>query len=615
MANGRPGFLRRFFGFLFWIADFVRRLVLNVIFWGAVAVFALAWFFGAPPALQENTALVLNIKGPIVEQYTGSAREAALAEALGAERPETQLRDVLAALDEAAQDPNIARVVLVLDDFAGAGLATLREVGGALERFRAGGKQVVAWGSNYSQAQYFIAAHADEVYLHPAGFLLLRGFGGLRNYYKDALDKLGVSVNVFRVGTYKSFAEPFVLNGPSKEAQEDEAFWLNDAWATYVGDVERLRKLPAGSIARLIDELPQRFAAAGGDATKLALAEKLIDGTKTRDELRALLIERGARDPKHKSFRQISLKAYLARQEERGGDAVGVVVAAGEIVPGDQPQGLVGGRSTAELIRRAREDDSIKAIVLRIDSPGGSAFASEEIRRELELTRTAGKPVVVSMGDVAASGGYWISMAADEVYADAATITGSIGVFALLPTVDKSMDKLSLHTAGVTTTWLAAATDPRRPLDKRVGELVQASLGRIYEDFVSKAAAARNASAERINAVAQGRVWTGKQARERGLVDAIGSYRQALDAAARRAKLGDDYRVMYVEREPRGIDRWLSLLFGEVAGAIKTQLGWELVPAGLARDMVSFARDDLAWLRSAATDPFAAYAYCFCRAP
>jgi protease-4 len=331
--------------------------------------------------------------------------------------------------------------------------------------------------------------------------------------------------------------------------------------------------------------------------------------------LRALLIERGARDPKHKSFRQISLKAYLARQEERGGDAVGVVVAAGEIVPGDQPQGVVGGRSTAELIRRAREDDSIKAIVLRIDSPGGSAFASEEIRRELELTRTAGKPVVVSMGDVAASGGYWISMAADEVYADAATITGSIGVFALLPTVDKSMDKLSLHTAGVTTTWLAAATDPRRPLDKRVGELVQASLGRIYEDFVSKAAAARNASAERINAVAQGRVWTGKQARERGLVDAIGSYRQALDAAARRAKLGDDYRVMYVEREPRGIDRWLSLLFGEVAGAIKTQLGWELVPAGLARDMVSFARDDLAWLRSAATDPFAAYAYCFCRAP
>lgn len=612
MPAGRPGPIRRLFGFLWRTLDFSRRLVLNLLFLAIVAFVVFAWFYEARPTPADNTVLVLDIKGPIVEQYTGAASEAILAQTLLERERETQLRDVLTALDAAARDARIARVLVLLDDFEGAGLPTLREVAAALGRVRAAGKQVVAWGSSFDQRQYYIAAHADEVYLHPLGTVLLRGLGGYRNYYRDALDRLGISVNVFKVGKYKSFAEPFTQNGPSPEARQDEQSLLDDLWRQYTAAIEAARKLPQGSIARLIDELPQRFAAVKGDAAQLALKEKLVDGLKTRDELRALLIERGAVDRAHKTFRQIALGDYLSLQpQSTRGDVVGVVVAAGDIVDGDAPQGMIGGRSTAELVRRARESERVKAVVLRVDSPGGSAFGSELIRRELQLTQQAGKPVIVSFGDVAASGGYWISMAADEVIADPATVTGSIGVFALLPSADKAMEKLSLHTAGVTTTWLGGAGDPRRPLDPRVGELIQTGVAHSYDEFIRLAAAARKTTAEKINEVAQGRVWSGRQAKEHNLVDRLGSYVDALKDAAARAKLGEDFRVVYLEREPRGIDRLLALLFGETARALQAGLG--LNPADLiGRDASNQARRDLNWLRKAAANPLSAMSHCLC---
>ncbi len=611
MPAGRPGPIRRFLAFLWRALDFSRRLVLNLLFLAVVVVFVVAWLYEARPALADKTVLVLDIKGPIVEQYTGAASEAVLAQTLLARERETQLRDVLTALDAATKDERIARVLLILDDFDGAGQPTLREVAAALKRVQAAGKQVIAWGSSFDQRQYFIAAQADEVYLHPQGMVLLRGFGGYRNYYHDALDRLGITVNVFKVGKYKSFAEPFTQNGPSPEAQEDEQRLLDDLWQQYTGAVEAARKLPAGSIGRMIVELPQRFAAVNGDAAQLALKERLVDGLKTRDELRALLIERGALDRAHKTFRQIAFGDYLSLQAERArGDAVGVVVAAGDIVDGDAPQGMIGGRSTAELVRRARDNERVKAVVLRVDSPGGSAFGAELIRRELELTRQAGKPVIVSFGDVAASGGYWISLAADEVIADPTTVTGSIGVFALLPSADKAMEKLSLHTAGVTTTWLGGAGDPRRPLDPRVGELIQTGVGHSYDEFVRLAAAARRTTPEKINEVAQGRVWTGREAKEQQLVDRLGSYVDALKDAATRAKLGEDFRVVYIERAPRGIDRLLALLAGESARALRATLGLSLSgPTGLVGAQ---AQRDLAWLERVAERPFGAVAHCLC---
>ena len=327
-----------------------------------------------------------------------------------------------------------------------------------------------------------------------------------------------------------------------------------------------------------------------------------------------MLIEKGAPDPKRKTFRQINLAQYLATLPQKTGDAVGVVVAAGEMIDGDQPQGVVGGRSTAELIRRAREDDSIKAVLLRVRSPGGSVFAAEQIRHELEVTRKAGKPVLVSFGDVAASGGYWVSMSADEVIADPATITGSIGVFALIPSADRAWEKLSLHTHGSTTTWLGGALDPRRPLDPRMRDLLQTGVTHIYKEFVGRAAAARSIAPERMDELAQGRVWSGRQAHEHKLVSRLGSYQEALQAAAKRGGLGEDFRVVYIEREPRGVDRLLGMLLGEVSLSSLPLFASLLPVSGVLPEAAQSIGADMRWLRNAARDPLALQSHCLCSA-
>jgi protease-4 len=294
-----------------------------------------------------------------------------------------------------------------------------------------------------------------------------------------------------------------------------------------------------------------------------------------------------------------------------------VVVAEGEISGGREPAGRIGGLSTAELIRKARDDGKIKAVVLRVNSPGGSAFGSELIRRELELTRAAGKPVVVSMGSVAASGGYWIAMAADEVIADPATITGSIGVFAMLPTADRAMEKLSISTGGVTTTWLGSAYDPRRPLDPRFADLVQGSVAKIYGDFTTLAAKARNTTPEKIDAVAQGRVWTGAQAQERGLVDNTGSFVDALDSARKRAKLPEDVRVAYIEPDLGNFERLMAGWGAEATRLVAERLGPDMLPAALPTGVIGEATKELVWLaemreRSPIGMPFMALTHCFC---
>jgi protease-4 len=617
MATSEPGWLRRTLGGFLRVVDAARRLVVNLLFLLIVGILLIALFTSTHLRLADNTALVVALKGDLVEQYSGSAREAAVSEALGGVERETQLRDVVAVLDAAARDPKILRAVLILDDMGGAGMAKLDEIVAALDRFRAAGKQVVAWGSQMTQGQYYLAAHADQVYLHPSGAVLLTGLGGYRNYYRDALDRLGVTVNVFRVGKYKSFVEPFVNNAPSREAMEADSFWLNDAWKSYTQQVEQARKLTSGAIARMIDELPARLTASGGDLAKLALSEKLVDALMTRDELRVMLIKRGAEDAVHKTFRQVSFQEYRNALPDIGDrtSQVGVVVAQGDIIDGEAPQGMIGGRSTAELIRHARDDDTIKALVLRVDSPGGSAFGAELIRRELELTRKAGKPVVVSMSDVAASGGYWVSTSADEVLADPATITGSIGVFGMVPTFDKTLDKVGVHTGGVTTTWLAGEPDLRRPLDPRIGQVIQASVGHIYQEFLARAAASRHASAEQIEEVAQGRVWTGRQARERRLVDGFGGLATAIHDAAQQAKLGLGFRTAYIEMESRGLNRLLDILAERVAVAALRVIG--PLPARLLSGVysnVGVSADLSALLPDRGPLP-RVLAHCLCRAP
>jgi protease-4 len=615
--------LRRGLGALWRGLDATRRFVLNLIFLLILIAFLWALFGGGLKPLAPKTALVLDLKGELVEERAGSVRDSVVASLSGSGRRLVRLPDVLKALDGAAKDANVSEVLLLLDEMDGGGLASLREIGAAVERVKAAGKRVVAWGGAFDQKRYLVASHASEIYLHPMGMVLIEGFGRHRNYYRDALDKLGVTVNLMKVGTYKSFAEPFIGNGPSQAAQEADSFLYNALWTGYTTEVEKARKLPAGAIAKGIDELPQRMAAANGNAAKVALDWKLIDGIKTRDEVRDMLVKRGVYDDRIKSFRQIAFDDYVTRNPDKPfGDAVAVVVAAGDITEGTGGPGMVGGISTANLIRSVREDKSVKAVVLRINSPGGSAYGSELIRRELELTRAAGKPVVVSMGDVAASGGYWISMAADEVIADPQTVTGSIGVFAILPTADKVVDKLGIHTAGVTTTWLADAYNPLRPLDPRVGQLIQSSINHIYDEFTTKAAIARKTTPARIDEVGQGRVWTGAQAKERGLVDRLGSYGDALRSAAKRAHLGDDFRVTYAERPATLAERFLERMGLSDAQILTVQVKLGLLPADLGTAALGGTTaaaigKDLGWLSAVADrrQPFEAVTHCLCTIP
>ncbi|OWQ88381.1 signal peptide peptidase SppA [Roseateles aquatilis] len=612
----------RFFGRLWWLVDGTRRVVLNLLF--LLIVIGLAWlvFRGGKP-LQDKTTLVLDIQGEVVEQFSGSARDQAMAQLKGENRAQTRLRDVLKALDAAAKDDKIVQVLLDLDEMGSATPATLHEIEAAIGRFKQSKKPVIAFANHYDQRAYYLAAQAGEVYVHPMGEVMIEGYGRYRNYYKDALDRVGIAPNVLRVGTYKNAVEPYFANGPSKATLEAEGYLYDELWTRYQTSVETARKLPKGAIARAIEELPQRLQAVGGDSGKFLLAEKLVDGLKTHDELETLLEKRGAKDDKH--LRVIRLGAYVAQLPPRlpkPEGQVGVIVAEGEIVDGNAAPGRIGGESMSRLIRQAREDDKVKAIVLRVNSPGGSAFASELVRRELELARAVGKPVVVSMGGVAASGGYWISMSSDEVIADPSTITGSIGVFGMLPTGDKLMDKLSIHTGGYTTTWLANGYDPRRPLDPRLAQVVQSSIEHIYADFTGKAAQARKKTPQQIDAVGQGRVWTGAQALERGLVDRNGLLGDAIASAAKRAKLGDEPTVRYVEPERSAVERLLTSVGDAAAPSLRGMVqhalgGIPQIPVPLRE-----AQADMTWLAEQAQAgpagtraPVKAIVHCLCTAP
>jgi protease-4 len=616
MVEKRPGFLRRLFGGLWNGLDFTRRLVVNLVFLVLLVLVISALFGGGEPRIKDKTTLVLDPKGEIVEQFSGSPADVALAKALGDEVPQTQLRDLLKVLEEAAKDDNITQVLLKLDGFGGAGVSTLREVGRAIDEFQKSGKKVIAWSEFMDQTGYYLAAHADEVYVHPDGMVLLEGLGRYRNYYRSALEKIGVQMHVFRVGTYKSAVEPYLLDGPSDAAREADAYWLNDVWTVFLEDVAKARNLEAANLTAMIDELPQRVAAVGGDLAQLAVNEKLVDGVKTIDQIRTMLISSGSKDDDKETFRQIRMDDYRKRfpAPRAIGDAsqIGVIVAQGGIVDGSHPQGTIGGNSTSELVRRAREDKNIKAVVLRVDSPGGSGFASELIRRELELTRAAGKPVVISMGDIAASGGYWISMTSDVIYAEPTTITGSIGIFGLFPDASRTMDTLGLHTEGTTTTWLAGALDPRRPLDPRVGDLLQTVINSGYQDFIGKVATSREKTPEEIDAVAQGRVWSGSQALERGLVDKMGGLKDAIADAAERAKLGDDYQLVYVEREQTGFEKFMSSFTSRARSIVRAGISDAFLPGWMQPRLASEVSRDLAVLNGWQNRPMATYAYCFC---
>jgi len=608
--------------------NFIRKLALNLMFFGLLLLLLLLAFFGrggglAP--LQERTTLIIAPQGELVEQFRTDALTRALQDSMGKSSPEVQLRDLMRVLEAARDDARIERVVLRPDGLLLTGYATLRELAQPLAKLRAAGKEVLAFGESFDQAQYFLAAQADEIYLDPEGMVDLSGLHRYRQYFRETLaDRLHVDIHLFKVGEYKSAAEPYILDAASPESKEADLYWMNDIWQRWLDDVSQRRGLTPQALLAGIETRTRGVINARGDTAAFALQQQLVDGLKTREELDALLAERGLADDDAKgndqepSYRQIDFEDYLAHLDadaplHNSPQQVAVVVAEGAISGGEQPPGQIGGVSTSALLRAARKDDDIKAVVLRVNSPGGEVFASEQIRREIQAIKHAGKPVVVSFGNVAASGGYWISMNADAIYANPSTITGSIGIFGLLPTIPRTLEAIGMHTDGVSTSG-AATFDPTRPLPAEMGQLIQAVIDKGYRDFTGKVAAARGRSVAEIDAIARGRVWSGAQAKERGLVDVFGGLNAAVANAAERAGL-DAWQVRYVEPETSPFERWLAQLAQSRMGRAWLGGEGELAYTLLSR-LAPRAAHDLQYLESMMTPtpgkPVKVLAHCLC---
>jgi protease-4 len=562
----RPSGFRAFLRTLGRGINVTRLVIINLLFFGLLSIVLLLIVGGIAGSrmqreVKNHSVLVLKPQGRLVEQYSIDPLQRVMEGLSGNEPKQVQLRDLVGAIDAAAHDRRISRILLLPGELQGGGFAALREVGAALDRFRASGKPVIAWAVNLDQGQYYLAAHADRVLVDPQGGVMITGLANYRLFYKDLLDKLGVEVHLFRVGQFKSAAEPYILDHASSQAKQADRYWMDGLWNNYLDQVAKLRKLDPATLREDIDNLPQNIGSTQGDLAQLALNEHLVDGLATRAQLIAMLRKEGVpAGKKGHGFRQVGLRHYVASIRHRvSGSAPGVaiVVAEGEITGGMQPPGTIGGESTAALIRAARHDRKTKALVLRVDSPGGEVFAAEQIRREVALTRAAGIPVVVSMGNVAASGGYWISMDANRIVAEPNTITGSIGIFGMYYSVPDTLAKLGVKSDGVSTGPMAGAFDITRPLDPKVGAVIQAIIDKGYRNFVGQVAKARGKSYAAIDAIAQGRVWTGQQALDRGLVDQLGGLRVAVADAAKLAKLGKGYPVRYVQAPLGGFERFL----------------------------------------------------------
>ena len=583
-------------------------------------------FYSDKVSLDDHTVLVMDLKGALVEESPGGLRDKFIGQLQGNASETVRLRDVVMTLDLAAKDKHIDKVLLKLDDFQGGGLVSLREAASAIEKFKASGKQVLAWSTVYNQRQYYLAAHANQVVSHPMGGVLIEGFGRSRNYYKDALDKLGIKANLIRVGEFKSAGEPFVLNAPSEQALKAEAHVYDALWALYSGGVEKARNLPAGSIDQNIAKLPEAFVNVKGNAAQLALDWKWLDSVQTFESLRETLMKEVGKDEDIQSFRQVGWKDYLVSEVKKvEGDHIAIVVAEGEIGDGRAPAGKIGGISTSERIRKATEDKDVKAIVLRVNSPGGSVLGSELIRDQLQIAKDKGKPVVVSMGNLAASGGYWISMASDVIIADPATISGSIGVFAMLPTGEGLMSKIGVNTGGYQTSWLAGAYDPRKALDPRMQALVQSSIEHIYADFIGKVSQTRKLELAKADDLAQGRIWTGVEAVDHKLIDRLGSFSDAVEEArARVSKLdglssSKELPIKYVGRKISPIEKFVQKFMGQsgwLAGESNAIPTWSVMSAHSGPDalLLNTLGQDLSWLQTVIEkkQPFGAAAHCLC---
>lgn len=611
MASSNP--IVRVFAFLWSGVDGLRKVLhlvlLLVIF--SVLVGAIP---GGVPESAKNAALMITPAGYLVDELQGDAFSRAIDELQGQAIPQTLVRDITEALERAANDDNVPAVVINTDSLYGGGLTKLEEIAKAMLSFQSSGKPIYAYGSFYSQEGYYLAAHADSVWLDPKGGIFLTGYGAFNNYFKDALDKLEIDWNVFRVGTYKSYAEPFLRNDMSEADREASSAWLGDLWGGYLAGVISARQIDAEAFLALSSKLDETLTASSSSWAELAVEKGLVDALKSRSERDAqfLALFGEGRDEVER-FNGVSMEDYLTarrllKPRPSVGDAVAVVVASGPVVDGEAPPGQIGGDSTARLIRKARLDDDVKALVLRVDSGGGSVFASDVIQDEILAFKATGRPLVASMGSVAASAGYWISASADQIFASPNTITGSIGVVGMFPTFNRTLEKLGVHTDGVGTTPLAGQFRADRALNDSARTIIQKMVEDDYDRFIGGVASYRGMEKSAVDKIAQGRVWSGADAYEIGLVDEFGDLDSALDSAAQLAGLNlGSYVVKYVRQDTSPLEAFVAE-FTQMAR--RQGVGANSATAGRAR-VWSMLHDGLSYL-GRFNDPKGVYAECFC---
>lgn len=611
MSDTKPGFFKRLLAFigstLLGVLKFFLRVALIII-----VVMVVITINSRPEPIPQNAALHIAPEGTIVDQYTYTPTLFGMLEP--AER-EVLLQDIISTIDAAATDKRINSLILELNYFDGAAVSKLEEIGAALQRFKANDKQVVAVSDNYSQSQYLLASFADQIHLNPMGAVEITGFSSFQPYFKDALDKLKVKIHTFKVGRYKSAVEPLTRNDMSDAARQQRSAWLNALWQNYSSRIESQRGLPKGALDDYINTMDSALEARQGNTAQLAFDAGLVDALSTRQQMHDALTEIAGTDS-NGSYPQVSMARYLLEVRNQQvvdnlmkQDKIAVVVAKGNILDGYQPSGTIGGDSLAELLQQVRNNGNVDALVLRVDSGGGSAFASEIIRQEVLQIKAQGIPVVVSMGSVAASGGYWIAANADQIWANPTTLTGSIGVFGIFPNVEESLAEIGISSDGVATSELAGFNSPTKPLSDKAARVMQSGVDGIYLKFLQLVADARNSDTDSVHQIAQGRVWIGERAQELGLVDELGSLSDAINAAAQLAGI-NDYSVQVVEK-PLSFEEQLirELNNGNVSITSWLQLD-SLLPESISQ-AVSDATAALTGELNSLNDPQKIYLRCY----
>jgi len=527
-------------------------LVLLIIFFAG-----LYGALSARPAPVKDGVLNLALNGSLVEQ---PARREWSDVAASGRLDQYRLRDLVTALDKAKDDSRVKAVALDLGGFTGGGATAIGDLAEAVRRVRSAGKPVIAYGVGYTDDSYALASAASEIWLNPLGGVLISGPGGSNLYYKGLLDKLGVTANVYRVGTYKSAVEPYIRNDMSPEAKQNYIALDQARLESWKQEVKQAR--PKANIDLFLTNMNGAVAAAGGDMAKAALNAGLVDRIGDRRAFEARLADLGGgAGPRGLPYKQIKLGSYVSDVVEKSPSGpIGVVTIAGTIVDGRAGPGTAGGDTIARQIEDGVRNKGIKALVVRVDSPGGSVLASERIRQALLEAKSKRIPVVVSMGSVAASGGYWVSTPADYIYAEPSTITGSIGVFGILPSFQGTLAKLGVGADGVKTTPLSGEPDLLKGPSPEASQLIQTGVESMYGRFLNIVAQSRHKTPQQVDQIAQGRVWDGGTAHQLGLVDGFGGMNEAITKAAQLANLGNERGVRYLERQPGFRDQLIDAL-------------------------------------------------------